>query len=67
MAIGAYERTLVTPSRFDAYLAGRTDALSAAERAGLKRFIATGCIACHNGPGVGGGMFQKFGLVEDYW
>ena len=66
-AIGAYERTLVTPSRFDAYLAGRTEALSAAERAGLRKFIVTGCIACHNGPGVGGTMFQKFGVVENYW
>jgi cytochrome c peroxidase len=66
-AIGAYERTLVTPSRFDAYLAGDADALSPAERAGLSKFIGTGCIACHNGPGVGGRMFQKFGIVEEYW
>jgi len=66
-AIGAYERTLTTPSRFDDFLKGRTDALTAAERKGLRRFIDTGCTACHNGPGVGGGMFQKFGLVEDYW
>jgi cytochrome c peroxidase len=66
-AIGAYERTLVTPSRFDEYLAGNVQALSPAERTGLRKFIETGCIACHNGPGVGGGMFQKFGVVEDYW
>jgi cytochrome c peroxidase len=66
-AIGAYERTLVTPSRFDDFLAGKDDALAPAERAGLRRFMDTGCIACHNGPGVGGGMFQKFGLVEEYW
>lgn len=66
-AIGAYERTLVTPSRFDKYLAGDAQALSPAERTGLRKFIDTGCIACHNGPGVGGGMFQKFGVVEDYW
>ncbi len=66
-AIGAYERTLVTPSRFDEYLAGKIQALSGAERTGLRKFIDTGCIACHNGPGVGGGMFQKFGVMEDYW
>ncbi len=66
-AIGAYERTLVTPSRFDDYLKGDVQALSAAERSGLRKFIDTGCIACHNGPGVGGQMFQKFGVVEDYW
>jgi len=46
---------------------GKPDALSPAERAGLRAFIDTGCVACHNGVGVGGGMFQKFGVVEDYW
>ena len=66
-AIGAYERTLVTPSRFDAFLAGDAKALSPAERTGLRAFIDTGCTTCHNGPGIGGGMFQKFGVVEDYW
>ena len=29
--------------------------------------MQTGCTTCHNGVGVGGGMFQKFGLLEDYW
>jgi cytochrome c peroxidase len=67
LAIGAFERTLVTPSRFDDYLKGNVDALSAGERAGLAKFIEVGCIACHNGPGVGGGMYQKFGVLEDYW
>ena len=66
-AIGAYERTLVTPSPFDSYLKGKSDALSAAARAGLKKFINTGCVMCHSGVGVGGGMYQKFGVVEDYW
>jgi cytochrome c peroxidase len=66
-AIGSYERTLVTPSRFDQYLAGYTQALSSVEQRGLSTFIETGCVACHNGAGVGGSMFQKFGVVEDYW
>ena len=66
-AIGAYERTLITPSRFDEYLAGRAQALSEPERQGLRTFMDTGCSGCHNGPVVGGGMFQKFGIVEDYW
>jgi cytochrome c peroxidase len=66
-AIGSYERTLVTPSRFDRYLSGERQALSVAEQRGLRTFLETGCAACHNGPGVGGGMFQKFGVVEDYW
>jgi cytochrome c peroxidase len=66
-AIGAYERTLVTPSAFDAYLNGKSNALSPAARTGLQKFINTGCVMCHSGVGVGGGMYQKFGLVEDYW
>lgn len=66
-AIGAYERTLVTPSPFDRYLAGDDAALSVDEKAGLREFMQVGCITCHNGVGVGGGMYQKFGLVEDYW
>jgi cytochrome c peroxidase len=66
-AIGAYERTLVTPSPFDAYLEGQSDAFSATARSGLQKFINTGCVMCHSGVGVGGGMYQKFGVVEDYW
>jgi cytochrome c peroxidase len=66
-AIGAFERTLLTPSPFDTYLNGKSDALSATARAGLKKFINTGCVMCHNGVGVGGGMYQKFGVAEDYW
>jgi len=58
-AIGAFERTLVTPSRFDAFLAGDTRALSPEERTGLRKFIDTGCTACHNGADVGGGIFQS--------
>jgi cytochrome c peroxidase len=66
-AISAYERTLVTPAPFDAYLAGDVDALSPSARSGLKTFINNGCSACHNGVGIGGSMYQKFGIVEDYW
>lgn len=66
-AIGAYERTLTTPAPFDAYLKGNTKALSPTAVAGLKRFMAVGCTTCHSGVGIGGGMYQKFGLQEDYW
>jgi cytochrome c peroxidase len=66
-AIGAYERTLVTPSPFDRYLAGDVNSLSPKARAGLDTFMNTGRIACHNGVLVGGGMYRKFGVVEDYW
>jgi cytochrome c peroxidase len=66
-AIAAFERTLLTPGRFDAFLAGDLAALSSAEQAGLRKFIDVGCAGCHNGPGVGGASFQKFGVVSDYW
>jgi len=66
-ALGAYERTLVTPSPFDAYLRGDAQALPPVAKRGLQQFISRGCVSCHNGVGVGGQMFQKFGVVEEYW
>jgi len=66
-AIGAFERTLITPGRFDDYLKGNTRALSQAERQGLRTFLSTGCGSCHLGAILGGSMFQKFGVVEEYW
>ena len=65
-AIGAYERTLITPSRFDAFLKGDTAALSDKEKKGAALFVKTGCIACHNGATLGGTMFQKLGIVKPY-
>jgi cytochrome c peroxidase len=66
-AIGAYERTLVTPSPFDAYLKGDVKVLSPQAQQGLKTFIDIGCVSCHNGVAVGGSVFQKFGIFGDYW
>ncbi len=65
-AVGAFERTLVTRSRFDEYLDGKLDALTAAEKQGLADFVGVGCVACHTGRTVGGGMFNKVGLVKPY-
>jgi len=65
-AIGVFERTLVTPSRFDKFLGGDTTVLNADEKKGLGLFISTGCPTCHSGMLLGGSMFQKFGLVNDY-
>jgi cytochrome c peroxidase len=66
-AIGAYERTLISPSRFDEYLGGKSGALSPAQRKGLRTFIDTGCVNCHKGAGAGGLSFRKFGEVSEYW
>lgn len=65
-AIGAFERQLVTPDRFDKYLKGDADALTMHEKVGLDTFIEIGCITCHMGAGVGGNLFQKMGLIEAY-
>ncbi len=63
--IGLFERTLVTPSRFDDYLNGDEKALTSAEKAGLKTFMDTGCATCHTGIAIGGGM-QAFALIAPY-
>lgn len=65
-AIGAFERYLLVWSDFDSYLGGEVDALSDAQKAGLDLFVSTGCTTCHNGVGVGGGMYMKLGLVNPY-
>ncbi|MFA5502682.1 MAG: cytochrome-c peroxidase [Sulfurovaceae bacterium] len=57
--IGLFERTLVTPSRFDDFLNGDSNALTAEEKEGLKLFADKGCTACHTGINLGGDM-QSF-------
>lgn len=66
-AIAAFEETLVTPdSKFDKWLRGDDTALNDTELKGYQLFKTSGCIACHNGPAVGGNSFQKMGVVEAY-
>ncbi|MBW7655971.1 cytochrome-c peroxidase [Hydrogenophilus thermoluteolus] len=66
-AIAAYEETLVTPnSPFDRWLRGDDKAMTAEQIAGLKIFYESGCVACHNGPNLGGNSYQKMGVVEPY-
>jgi cytochrome c peroxidase len=66
-AIAEFEKTLVTPnSRFDQYLLGNKTAMTKDELAGYKLFNESGCVACHNGPNLGGNSFQKMGVVEPY-
>ena len=65
-AIGAFERRLVTPSRWDAFLGGTDTALTNAEKAGFNAFVSTGCTTCHMGAYAGGTMFQKAGLVTPW-
>jgi cytochrome c peroxidase len=66
-ALEAYQATLVTPSPFDAYLAGESDALTDGQKEGLDLFLSVGCAACHSGALLGGTTYQRFGITADYW
>ncbi len=66
-AIAEFEKTLVTPnSRFDQWLLGNNQVLTAHELAGYKLFKNSGCVSCHYGQAVGGSSYQKMGVVEPY-
>jgi cytochrome c peroxidase len=67
-AIATYERALVTPnSAFDRFLGGEVEALSPAAREGFELFERLGCVSCHQGRNLGGNMFQRFGVMGDYF
>jgi cytochrome c peroxidase len=67
-AIATFERSLITPdSRFDRYLRGDRGALTAEEKEGYRLFKNNGCSSCHQGILAGGNMFEKFGIVADYF
>ena len=67
-ALVAFEQSLVTPdSPFDRFLRGDASALSAPAREGWALFKSAGCISCHQGPLVGGNLFQKLGVMRDYF
>jgi len=66
LAIGAFERRLTTPSRWDDFLKGNQHALTPDELQGLKVFTNVGCMVCHTGEFVGGAMYQKVGVVEEW-
>ncbi len=67
-AIATFEKSLITVnSPFDRYLMGDRSAISADAVKGYELFKDLGCISCHQGAAVGGNMFQKFGVMEDYF
>lgn len=65
-AIGAFERTLTTPSRWDAYLEGDTGKLTPAELEGFAAFNRAGCMTCHRGIYVGGEMYSRLGIAKPW-
>jgi cytochrome c peroxidase len=65
-AIGAFERNLMTPGPFDAFVNGDLTALDAAELRGLDTFFAVGCNSCHTGSTLGGSLYRKLGFIFPY-
>jgi cytochrome c peroxidase len=66
IAIGAFERKLLTPGRWDKFLQGDQAALAGREKSGLHAFLTAGCQSCHSGPYLGGASFQKLGVAKPY-
>jgi len=67
-ALAAYVRALVTwDSPFDRYLRGDADAIGADAKAGFELFTRFGCVSCHQGRNIGGNLFQRFGVMGDYF
>jgi cytochrome c peroxidase len=65
-AIAVFEATLITPDApFDRWLKGDDKALSEDQKRGLKIFVDKGCSNCHNGINIGGGMYARFGVVQN--
>jgi len=66
VAIAAFERTLISKSRYDQWMAGNMTALTAQEKKGMQTFMELNCTICHTGPLFGGNIYQKMGLVKPY-
>ena len=67
-AISTFEKSLTTiNSPFDRYLAGDKKAISEQAKQGYAIFKSYGCSACHQGANVGGNMYQKMGVMADYF
>ena len=65
-AIAAFERTLITPGRFDDFLDGDAAALSESEQRGLDTFLKFDCNSCHDGVLLGGETFEPLGKEHPY-
>ena len=67
-AIATFVRSMVTINApFDLYLRGDMSAISQRAKLGYQHFKQYGCTACHNGVNVGGNMFQRIGVMRDYF
>ena len=66
-AIAEFEKTLLTPSRFDQYLRGDKSALTAEEQEGYALFKANKCATCHVGMNIGGQSYDYMGIKNSYF
>lgn len=67
-ALAEFQRSLVLlDSPFDLWLKGDVNAISNQAKRGYEKFKSYGCIACHQGAAVGGGLFEKIGTLNDYF
>lgn len=66
-AIVEFEKSLITPSRFDRWLFGDDTAMTESELRGYELFVQHGCATCHQGKGIGGNLFQRFGVAREYY
>jgi cytochrome c peroxidase len=64
-ALEEFQKTLVTPSAFDEYLRGDKNALTQNQKKGYELFQKKGCVSCHNGINIGGGLYARFGLIDN--
>ena len=67
-AIQEFERTLITPnSKFDKYLKGDKNILTAEEINGYELFKEYNCATCHVGENLGGQSYELMGVRADYF
>lgn len=67
-ALTIYIEQLLTPnSPFDRYLKGDKTAMSDDAIQGYQLFQKYGCNTCHQGPNMGGNLYQKMGIYKNYF
>ena len=67
-AIEEFERTLITPNaRFDKWLRGDSEAITADELKGYELFKQYDCATCHVGQNLGGQSYELMGLRRHYF
>lgn len=64
-ALEEFQKTLITPSPFDEYLRGDKNAITSNQKKGYELFNKKGCVSCHNGINIGGGLYAQFGLTDE--